>query len=69
MKISILDDYFDTVRTLSCFRKLDGHEVTVWSDHVQDTDALAERLNDTACLVLIRELVNPEVLTRTIQRG
>ena len=55
MKISILDDYFDTVRTLACFRKLAGHEVTVWNDHVQDTDALAARLADTDCLVLIRE--------------
>ncbi len=36
MKISILDDYFDTLRTLPCFRKLDGHDVTVWNDHVQD---------------------------------
>ena len=55
MKISILDDYFDTVRTLACFRKLAGHEVTVWNDHVQDTDALAARLAGTECLVLIRE--------------
>jgi D-3-phosphoglycerate dehydrogenase / 2-oxoglutarate reductase len=55
MKISILDDYFDTVRTLACFQKLEGHEVTVWNDHVQDTDALAARLKDAECLVLIRE--------------
>jgi D-3-phosphoglycerate dehydrogenase len=55
MKISILDDYHDTVRTLACFRKLDGHDVTVWNDHLQDTDALAERLRDTEALVLIRE--------------
>ena len=55
MKISILDDYFDTVRTLPCFQKLKGHEVTVWNDHVQDTDALVARLKDTECLVLIRE--------------
>ena len=55
MKISILDDYFDTVRTLACFQKLEGHEVTVWSDHVQDTEALAARLKDAECLVLIRE--------------
>jgi hypothetical protein len=32
MKIAILDDYFDTLRTLDCFAKLDGHEVTVWND-------------------------------------
>jgi D-3-phosphoglycerate dehydrogenase len=55
MKISILDDYFDTLRALPCFQKLTGHEVTIWNDHVQDTDALAERLKDTEGLVLIRE--------------
>src|SRR5262249_54241896 len=55
MKISILDDYFDTVRTLACFQKLKGHAVTVWNDHVQDTEALAARLKDAECLVLIRE--------------
>ena len=55
MKISILDDYFDTLRTLACFRKLDGQEVTVWNDHVQDVDALAARLKDAEVLVLIRE--------------
>ena len=55
MKIAILDDYHDTLRTLACFRKLDGHEVTVWNDHVQDTDALAGRLRDAEALVLIRE--------------
>jgi D-3-phosphoglycerate dehydrogenase len=55
MNITILDDYFDTLRTLPCFRKLDGHAVTVWNDHVQDDDALAARLADTEALVLIRE--------------
>jgi D-3-phosphoglycerate dehydrogenase len=55
MKISILDDYFDTLRTLDCFAKLKGHDVTIQNDHVQDTDALAERLKDTEVLVLIRE--------------
>jgi len=55
MKISILDDYHDTVRTLSCFDRLAGHEVTIWNDHVQDTDALAARLANTEALVLIRE--------------
>jgi D-3-phosphoglycerate dehydrogenase len=55
MKISILDDYHDTLRTLPCFAKLAGHEVTIWNDHVQDVDALAARLADTEALVLIRE--------------
>jgi D-3-phosphoglycerate dehydrogenase len=55
MKISILDDHFDTLRTLDCFTKLSGHEVEVWNDHVQDVDVLAERLRETEALVLIRE--------------
>ena len=55
MKISILDDYRDTVRTLDCFKKLAGHGVKIWNDHVQDVDALAERLRDAEVLVLIRE--------------
>ncbi len=55
MKVSILDDYFDTLRTLDCFAKLAGHDVTIWNDHVQDVDVLAERLRDTEGLVLIRE--------------
>ena len=55
MKITILDDTFDTLRTLACFRRLGAHEVEVWNDHVQDTDALAGRLKDTEALVLIRE--------------
>lgn len=55
MNISILDDYFDTLRTLPCFGKLAGHNVTVWNDHDQDVDTLAERLRDTEVLVLIRE--------------
>ena len=55
MKITILDDYFDTVRTLDCFKKLAGNDVTIWNDHVDDTDKLTERLKDTEVLVLIRE--------------
>src|SRR5215813_5168248 len=55
MKITILDDYFDTLRTLACFRELAGHAVTIWNDHVEDINELAERLKDAEALVLIRE--------------
>jgi D-3-phosphoglycerate dehydrogenase / 2-oxoglutarate reductase len=55
MKISVLDDYFDTLRTLSCFSKLVGHDVEIFTDHVEETDALATRLADTQALILIRE--------------
>src|SRR5215510_7548053 len=55
MKISILDDYHDTVRTLTCFNKLAAHDVTIWNDQVQNDDALPERLREAQVLVLIRE--------------
>jgi D-3-phosphoglycerate dehydrogenase / 2-oxoglutarate reductase len=55
MKITILDDYQDAVRTLRAFSKLDGHEVTVWNDHARDVTVLAQRLKDTEVLVPIRE--------------
>eukprot|EP00581_Thalassiosira_minuscula_P022945 CAMPEP_0184435254 /NCGR_PEP_ID=MMETSP0738-20130409/481829_1 /TAXON_ID=385413 /ORGANISM="Thalassiosira miniscula, Strain CCMP1093" /LENGTH=60 /DNA_ID=CAMNT_0026801575 /DNA_START=125 /DNA_END=303 /DNA_ORIENTATION=+ len=55
MKVHILDDWFDTLRGLPCFAKLDGHDVTVCTDHVEDADALAARLQDAEVLVLFRE--------------
>ena len=55
MNVAILDDWFDTLRTLPCFEKLRGHAVTVWNDHLEDEDGLAARLRDTQALVLIRE--------------
>lgn len=55
MKIAILDDYQDVVRTLDCYARLEGHDVKIWNDHTRDVDVLADRLRDTEALVLIRE--------------
>ncbi len=55
MKVAVLDDWADALRGLECFRRLDEHEVTVWTDHAQDVDILADRLLETEALVLIRE--------------
>jgi D-3-phosphoglycerate dehydrogenase len=66
MKIAILDDYHDTVRTLDCFHKLNDHDVTIWNDHVQNVDVLAQRLRDTEALVLIRE--RTQIRTALLQR-
>mgnify|MGYP001817860854 CR=1 FL=1 len=55
MKVHILDDWFDTLRGLPCFSKLEGHDVTVWTDHAEDLDILAERLAEAEALVLFRE--------------
>jgi D-3-phosphoglycerate dehydrogenase len=55
MNIVIPDDYQDAVRRLECFKKLNGHAVTVYPDTVKDIDALAERFAKAEALVLIRE--------------
>jgi D-3-phosphoglycerate dehydrogenase / 2-oxoglutarate reductase len=55
MKITVLDDWQNTVRTLPAFAKVAGHDVTIWNDHTKDDDALARRLADTEALCLIRE--------------
>ena len=55
MRIAIPDDYQDCVRTLACFGRLKGHEVTVFNDTVHGTDALAQRLQDFDAVVLTRE--------------
>jgi D-3-phosphoglycerate dehydrogenase / 2-oxoglutarate reductase len=55
MNITILDDYQDTIRTLDCFQKIAGHNVTIWNDHTKDTEILADRLKDTEALTLLRE--------------
>src|SRR5258708_34780933 len=55
MKIAILDDYQDTIRTLNAFKKMAGQDVTIWKDHTKDVDTLAGRLKDTEVLVCIRE--------------
>ncbi|WP_267555546.1 D-2-hydroxyacid dehydrogenase family protein [Rhizobium rhizogenes] len=55
MKVTILDDWHDTLRHLPCFAKLNGHDVEIWNDHVEDEDELIRRLSETEALVLIRE--------------
>lgn len=55
MKIHILDDWFGTLRFLPSYARLDGHEVTIWTDHVTDEHVLSDRLKDAEALVLFRE--------------
>lgn len=55
MKVHILDDWFDTLRSLPCFEKLNDHDVTVWTDHESDPERLAARVQDAEALVLFRE--------------
>jgi D-3-phosphoglycerate dehydrogenase len=55
MKIAILDDYQDAVRTLDCFNLLTGHEVKVFQHSTRGLGQLAIRLASFDALVLIRE--------------
>jgi D-3-phosphoglycerate dehydrogenase / 2-oxoglutarate reductase len=55
MRVHILDDWFDTLRSLPSFDRLAGHQATVWTDHVTDTALLGKRLSKAEALVLFRE--------------
>ena len=66
MKIAILDDFQDSVRTLNCFEKLSGHDVLVLNEHIEDINVLSEKLQGVQALVLIRErsFITSELLSR-----
>ncbi|HWE78764.1 MAG TPA: D-2-hydroxyacid dehydrogenase family protein [Pseudolabrys sp.] len=69
MKISVLDDYHDTVRTLPSFSKVAEYEIEIWNDHTDSIESLAERLKNTDVLVLIRERTEiREALLRRLPR-
>lgn len=55
MRITVLDDYQDALRTFASFEKLGGHDVQICNEHVRDVEALAELLKDTEALLLMRE--------------
>ncbi|WP_162426126.1 D-2-hydroxyacid dehydrogenase family protein [Pontibacter pudoricolor] len=55
MHIIIPDDYQNVVHTLSCIELLKDHQVTIYNDTLNDTEALAERFKTADVLVLTRE--------------
>ncbi len=55
MKLAILDDWFNTLHRLPCFAKLEGIDVTVFTDHTPDPDQLVKRLLPFDAVVLFRE--------------
>ena len=55
MKIAILDDYQDAVRSLDSFSLLAGHDVKVFNSSTRGLGQLAIRLAPFDALVLIRE--------------
>jgi len=67
VKVHILDDWFDTLRTLPCFELLNGHDVTVWTDHEPDPTRLGVRVAEAEALVLFRErtAITADLLEKT----
>lgn len=66
MKIAILDDFQDAIRTLDCFKKLHAHDVLVLNEHIDDVPVLAKKLEGVQALVLIRErsFIRDDLLSR-----
>jgi len=56
MRVAILDDYLDVVKTIADWDRLPaGTEVVSFTDHVTGEDALAERLADFDFIVATRQ--------------
>jgi D-3-phosphoglycerate dehydrogenase len=55
MNITVLDDWPQGFKTLPCYARLKGHEVTVYHDTEKDLDKLATRINGTDALILTQE--------------
>ena len=55
MKIVVIDDYQNAFKTLKCYPKLAGHDVTVFTDTETNVGKLAERLKDADAVVLTQQ--------------
>ncbi|WP_316802102.1 D-2-hydroxyacid dehydrogenase family protein [Pedobacter nototheniae] len=55
MKIAILDDYQEAVKTLDCYSLLKDHDVLILNETEKNPIALAGKIKDAEVLVLIRE--------------
>lgn len=66
MRIVILDDYADSVRSLKAFEQLHGHDVVIYRDPVASLDQWAQRLAGAQALIPIRErtAINQAILDR-----
>ena len=55
MKIAVIDDYQGAFKKTKAFAKLQGHDVTVYTDTEKDPAKLAERLKDAEAVVLTQQ--------------
>ena len=66
LNLTVLDDYANIVRTLSCVNQLGDHSLAVYTDCERNIDTLADRLRHTDALVLLRERthISAELIAR-----
>lgn len=55
MKISILDDHQNIIKDLTCFKLLQGQDISILHKSLKDPVELAAHLSDSEVLVLTRE--------------
>jgi D-3-phosphoglycerate dehydrogenase len=55
MKIAVIDDYQGAFKKTKAFPKLEGHDVTVYTDTEKDPAKLAARLKDAEAVVLTQQ--------------
>lgn len=69
MKIAILDDYQHIIRSLDCFKLLEGQDIQILHKTEKDPALLAEKIKDAAILVLTRERtkINEALLSKLPQ--
>ena len=66
MKIAIVDDWSNSLQTLSCFAKLDNLDITIFSNYISTIEDRTKQLSPFDAVVLIRERTQ---ITRTLLQG
>jgi D-3-phosphoglycerate dehydrogenase len=69
VKIAVIDDYQNAFKSLKCYPKLSGHDVTVFTDTETDVSKLADRLKDADAVVLTQQRSSfPRVLIEKLPK-
>ena len=57
MKIAVIHDYADVIKTTQAYAKLKGHDVSVYNDAYTDPDRVVEQIGDSEAVVLTQQRV------------
>jgi D-3-phosphoglycerate dehydrogenase / 2-oxoglutarate reductase len=55
MKIVVMDDYQNAFKTLTCYPKLAGHDVVVYTDPETNLEKIADRLKEADAVLLTQQ--------------